>query len=158
MELTHINKEGEALMVDVSHKDETKRIAIASGSISMNKESYMMIKNQSAKKGDVLAIARVAGIMAAKQTSSLIPLCHPLYITKASVDFSFNDEKYIVESIVSISCVGKTGIEMEALTGASVSLLTIYDMLKAVDRTMVISNIKVIKKDGGKSGYYESIQ
>ncbi|MBK5201954.1 MAG: cyclic pyranopterin monophosphate synthase MoaC [Spirochaetaceae bacterium] len=156
MELTHINKKGEALMVDVSKKEETKRIAIATGSISMNKESYIMIKNQSAKKGDVLAIARVAGIMAAKQTSSLIPLCHPLYITKANVDFSFNDEKYIVESIVSIACVGKTGIEMEALTGATVSLLTIYDMLKAVDRTMVISNIKLLKKDGGKSGYYES--
>lgn len=155
MDLTHINKKGEALMVDVSQKDETKRVAIASGFISMNKESYMMIKNHSAKKGDVLATARIAGIMATKQTSSLIPLCHPLFITKATLDFSFHDDSCSVESIVSVSCVGKTGVEMEALTGVSISLLTIYDMLKAVDRSMIISNVRLQKKDGGKSGHYE---
>lgn len=157
MELTHINKDGNAIMVDVSKKDETVRTACASGLIKMSKESYMLIKNGAAKKGDVIATARIAGIMATKQTSSLIPLCHPLFITNAKVDFSFNDEDNSIESIVKTKCVGKTGIEMEALTGCSISLLTIYDMLKAVDRSMVIYDIKLLSKDGGKSGHYERL-
>lgn len=155
MELTHINKNGDAIMVDVSQKDETLRTASASGCIQMNKTSYQMIKDGSAKKGDVIATARIAGIMATKQTSSLIPLCHPLFITKAEVEFTFNDATNSITSTVTTRCVGKTGIEMEALTGCSISLLTIYDMLKAIDRSMTITDLKLISKDGGKTGHYE---
>jgi cyclic pyranopterin phosphate synthase len=155
MNLTHIDKNGQAIMVDVSQKDETKRIAQASGFITMSKEAYLMIKTHSAKKGDVLSTARVAAIMATKQTSNLIPLCHPINITKANVEFLFEDENNKINCVVETSCVGQTGVEMEALTGCSIALLTIYDMLKAVDRSMVISNIELLKKDGGKSGTYE---
>jgi cyclic pyranopterin phosphate synthase len=157
MKLTHINKNGDAIMVDVSHKDETVRTARASGSIKMSSASYLMIKEGTAKKGDVIATARITGIMATKQTSSLIPLCHPLFITKAEVEFIFNDDQNSVTSIVTTKCVGKTGIEMEALTGCSISLLTIYDMLKAVDRSMIITDVKLLSKDGGKSGHYERL-
>lgn len=154
MGLTHLNEKGQAIMVDVSQKEKTKRIAIASGFITMNEKAYNMIKTNSSKKGDVLATARIAGIMATKQTSSLIPLCHPIAITKASVDFIFDDEKNRIKSITTTACVGETGVEMEAITGCTISLLTIYDMLKAVDRSMIISQVMLNEKDGGKSGHY----
>ncbi len=155
MNLTHIDKKGQAIMVDVSQKDKTKRTALASGFITMSKEAYSMIKTHSSKKGDVLSTARVAAIMATKQTSNLIPLCHPINIKNANVEFIFDDDNYKISCVVETSCVGQTGVEMEALTGCSIALLTIYDMLKAVDRSMVISNIELLKKDGGKSGTYE---
>lgn len=155
MKLTHINDKGQAIMVDVSQKEKTKRIAIASGFITMNKEAYVIIKNNCSKKGDVLATSRIAAIMATKKTSSLIPLCHPISLKKATVDFIFDDENHQIQSVVTTCCVGETGVEMEAMTGCSISLLTIYDMLKAIDRSMIISNIVLIKKDGGKSGLFE---
>lgn len=152
--LTHLNERGEASMVDVSDKDVTERTAIAEGFVSMEPETLALIEQGTAKKGDVLATARIAGIMAAKKTHELIPLCHPLAIAKASVDFeSLPDLPGIrVEAMVKVS--GKTGVEMEALTAASVACLTIYDMLKAVDRAMSFNNIRLVEKKGGKSGTY----
>ena len=159
--LTHINQEGEARMVDVGQKEETKRTAVAGGFISMSKETYETITSKTAKKGDVLAAARIAGIMAAKKTSDLIPLCHPLSLTKVEVKC----EPKIVEGdnapkmgiYVSSTCslVGKTGVEMEAITATSIALVTIYDMCKAIDRSMVIESIQVLHKDGGKSGTWD---
>ncbi len=153
-EFTHFNKDGEAIMVDVSGKDETKRIAIAHGKITMSRECYEMVINKTAKKGDVLGVARVAGIMATKRTSDLIPMCHPLMLTKVAVDFKMHDEENTIEAVCTASLVGRTGVEMEALTGVSVTLLTIYDMCKAVDRAMRISDICLLEKDGGKSGHF----
>jgi cyclic pyranopterin phosphate synthase len=152
--LTHFNKDGKAIMVDVTEKKETERVAIAKGTITTNLETYKKIKEGTIQKGDVLGIARVAGIMAAKKTSELIPMCHPLFITGAEINFDFKDEDLTIETTAKIKIFGKTGVEMEALTAVSTSLLTIYDMCKAMDKSMVINNIRVCKKTGGKSGEF----
>ena len=154
-EFTHINKEGEAIMVDVHEKEDTHRVARAAGEIRMSAEALCAVKEGSAKKGDVLAVARVAGIMAAKRCSELIPLCHNLALTDCGVDFEIDEEHSLVRAICHTSCTGKTGVEMEALTGASVALLTIYDMCKAIDRSMVIGEVCLLEKSGGKSGHYK---
>lgn len=150
---THINEKGQAQMVDVSEKIDTERLAIAYGEIHMNKEVAEAIKNQAIKKGEVLQVARIAGIMAAKKTADLIPLCHSLVLTKCEVEFHWQKQE-----ILTVRClaktVGPTGVEMEALTGVNVALLTIYDMCKALDRTMNITNIHLLEKDGGKSGHF----
>ena len=151
---THFNQDGEAIMVDVSAKDITERIAVAEGYIKVNKEVFTSIKEQTNKKGDVLAVARIAGIMAAKKTSDLIPLCHPLFITKASVDFVLDEKNLKIKAIATTKVNGKTGVEMEALHAVSVTLLTIYDMCKALDRSMEITDIRLLHKEGGKSGIY----
>ena len=158
--LTHIDEKGEVRMVDVSQKADTERVAVAEGFIAMHPETLDMIAGGTAKKGDVLACARVAGVMAAKRTSDLIPMCHPLNITKAKVECEpvFAGERVDGRVGVHVLCTcgvtGKTGIEMEALTAASVACLTVYDMCKAVDRGMEISEIRLLKKDGGKTGLW----
>ena len=152
---THFNQDGEAFMVDVSQKDITMRIAIAEGSIKVNQEVFRSIKKQTNKKGDVLAVARIAGIMAAKKTSDMIPLCHPLFITKVTIDFELDEENYMIKAIATTKVNGKTGVEMEALHAVSVTLLTIYDMCKAIDKSMEISDIRLLHKEGGKSGVYD---
>lgn len=162
--LTHINAKGEAHMVDVSPKDETKRTAVAEGFIFMKPETLALIESGKAKKGDVLAAARIAGIMAAKKTSDLIPLCHPLMLTKVEVTCAPFKDNQVPEPFdghcgirveTTCSLVGKTGVEMEALTAASVACLTIYDMCKAVDRGMEIGPIRLLHKEGGKSGTWD---
>lgn len=152
---THFNQDGEAIMVDVSQKDITMRIAIAEGSIKVNQDVFRSIKEQTNKKGDVLAVARIAGIMAAKKTSDMIPLCHPLFITKVTIDFELDEENYMIKAIATTKVNGKTGVEMEALHAVSVTLLTIYDMCKAIDKSMEISDIRLLHKEGGKSGVYD---
>ena len=152
---THFNQDGEAIMVDVSQKDITMRIAIAEGSIKVNQEVFRSIKEQTNKKGDVLAVARIAGIMAAKKTSDMIPLCHPLFITKVTIDFELDEENYMIKAIATTKVNGKTGVEMEALHAVSVTLLTIFDMCKAIDKSMEISDIRLLHKEGGKSGVYD---
>lgn len=152
---THFNQDGEAIMVDVSQKDITMRIAIAEGSIKVNQEVFRSIKEQTNKKGDVLAVARIAGIMAAKKTSDMIPLCHPLFITKVTIDFELDEDNYMIKAIATTKVNGKTGVEMEALHAISVTLLTIYDMCKAIDKSMEISDIRLLHKEGGKSGVYD---
>lgn len=154
MEFTHFDEHGNAFMVDVSKKKETDREAIACGYIKMSEECYEKVKNGTMKKGDVLSVARIAGIMGAKKTSELIPLCHPLPLTKLSVDFVMHDEDHEIEVIVVAKTTGKTGVEMEALTGVQVTLLTIYDMCKAVDKSMEMNRIHLRKKTGGKSGVF----
>ena len=151
---THFDEKGNAIMVDVSQKNETKRTAIACGSIKVSKEIMDAVINHTAKKGDVLGVARVAGIMAVKQTSSLIPMCHTLLITKCSVDFELLEEELEIKAYCTVKVTGKTGVEMEALTGVSVTLLTIYDMCKAIDKHMVMGDIHLIEKTGGKSGVF----
>ena len=148
--LTHIDEAGAARMVDVGGKAVTAREAVATGRITMSAEAAAAIGAGTAKKGDVLAVARVAGIMAAKRTSDLIPLCHPLPLTKVEIDLAVDATG--VTATATASTEGKTGVEMEALTAATVTLLTIYDMAKAIDKTMVLSNIRVVAKSGGKSG------
>ncbi|MGL5935258.1 MAG: cyclic pyranopterin monophosphate synthase MoaC [Cetobacterium sp.] len=150
--LTHFNKDGKAIMVDVTEKNETKRVALTKGKISMNKETYFKVKEGTIQKGDVLGVARVAGIMGAKKTSDLIPMCHPLFITGVEIDFNFFDEELTIEVVASVKTAGKTGVEMEALTATTTALLTIYDMCKAMDKTMVIKDVRLCKKSGGKSG------
>lgn len=157
MELTHINKEGRAQMVDVTEKAETLREAIAKGCIYMEKETLLRIKEGQIKKGDVLAVAQVGGIMAAKNTQFIIPMCHPLLITGCDLSFELNFNKSRVDITAYAKNTGKTGVEMEALTAVSVAALTIYDMCKAIDRGMIISEIMLIKKSGGKSGLFERI-
>lgn len=152
---THFNQDGEAIMVDVSQKDITMRIAIAEGSIKVNQDVFRSIKEQTNKKGDVLAVARIAGIMAAKKTSDMIPLCHPLFITKITIDFELDEDNYMIKAIATTKVNGKTGVEMEALHAVSVTLLTIYDMCKAIDKSMEISDIRLLHKEGGKSGVYD---
>ena len=152
---THFNQDGEAIMVDVSQKDLTMRIAIAEGSIKVNQEVFCSIKEQTNKKGDVLAVARIAGIMAAKKTSDMIPLCHPLFITKVTIDFELDEDNYMIKAIATTKVNGKTGVEMEALHAVSVTLLTIYDMCKAIDKSMEIADIRLLHKEGGKSGVYD---
>ena len=160
-ELTHIDEKGEVRMVDVSQKADTERVAVAEGFIAMNPATLDLIVEGKAAKGDVLACARVAGVMAAKQTSSLIPMCHPLSITKAKVDLApvfegeREDGKVGIHVLATCGVTGKTGIEMEALTASAVACLTIYDMCKAVDRGMEIADVRLLKKDGGKSGLWE---
>ncbi|MFT8350267.1 cyclic pyranopterin monophosphate synthase MoaC [Clostridium saccharoperbutylacetonicum] len=148
----HFDSKGNAIMVDVSEKNATERTAIAKGKIYVNSEVMDEVLNQTVKKGDVLGVARVAGIMGVKRTSDLIPMCHPLMISKCSVDFDINKEKNYIEAICTVKVEGKTGVEMEALTGVNITLLTIYDMCKAIDKTMEISDIHLLKKTGGKSG------
>lgn len=150
--LTHFNEQGAVHMVDVGDKAVTHRIAVAEGSISMQAETLAMIMEGSHKKGDVLGIARTAGIMASKKTSDLIPLCHPLALTHVDIVLEPNTEKNLVYCEVTVETKGQTGVEMEALTAVQVTLLTIYDMCKAVDRGMVMNNIGLVKKSGGKSG------
>ena len=153
--LNHFDEAGNAIMVDVTDKDITERVAVAKGTIHVSREVYEAIVNGTAKKGDVLGTARIAGIMATKHTSDLIPMCHPLMLTKASVDFELHEDTYSVDAICTAKLKGRTGVEMEALTGVSVALLTIYDMCKALDKSMEIGEICLLKKDGGKSGLYE---
>lgn len=152
--LTHFDAKGKARMVDVSDKKETAREAVARGRITMLPGTLELIAAGSIAKGDVLGVARVAGIMAAKQTSSLIPMCHPLMLTGSYLDFQLNQEKSAVEIEARIKTTGKTGVEMEALTAVSVAALTIYDMCKAVDKTMTVEAIRLVKKSGGKSGTF----
>ncbi len=148
--LSHLDENGAAHMVDVSGKANTVRQAVAEGRITMSAEALAAIREGLAKKGDVLATARIAGIMAAKKTSELIPLCHPLMLSKVSVDFAFEDDGIRAISLVRLT--GQTGVEMEAMTAVSVALLTIYDMAKALDKSMVISGVRLLSKTGGKSG------
>ena len=150
--LTHFDAAGQAQMVDVGSKDETHRIAIASGEIRMKAETLAIIASGSAKKGDVLGVARIAAIMAAKRTSDLIPLCHPLALTRVTVEFEVDAAQSRILCTAQVETCGKTGVEMEALTAVQVGLLTIYDMCKAVDRGMVMTDIRVLEKHGGKSG------
>ena len=154
--LTHFDAKGEAHMVDVSDKAVTDRIATAVGHVKMNKETFDIIAEGRAKKGDVLAVAQLAGIMGAKQCSALIPLCHPLPITKVSVDLEMNADLPGVDITATVKTTGQTGVEMEALTAVNVAALTVYDMTKAVDKTMEIGGIRVVLKDGGKSGRFEA--
>jgi cyclic pyranopterin phosphate synthase len=150
--LTHFDASGQAHMVDVSAKAETHRVAVAAGTIRMQAATMALVVGGSAKKGDVLGIARVAAIMGAKRTSDLVPLCHPLPITRVAVEFSVDEAANCVHCRAQVETVGKTGVEMEALTAVQVGLLTIYDMCKAVDRGMVMTDIRVLEKHGGKSG------
>ena len=153
--LSHINDEGKASMVDVTKKKPTSRTAEARGRVYMKSETLDLIISGITKKGDVLSTARLAGIMAAKKTPNLIPLCHPLMLTNISVDFNFNEECKFIEIIVKCGLNARTGVEMEALTAVSVAALTIYDMCKAVDKGMRISDVRLVKKTGGKSGNIE---
>ena len=152
--LTHINSNGEAQMVDVSEKNITAREAIAGAKVLMKPETLDLIVSGSHKKGDVLSVARVAGIQAAKKCSELIPLCHPLMLTKVSVELTPNTKDSSIEIVAVAKLNGKTGVEMEALTAASIAALTVYDMCKAVDRFMTISNVQLLEKKGGKSGHW----
>ena len=150
--LTHFDADGKAVMVDVGGKQETRRVAVAAGSVAMSRVAFDLVKSGSMAKGDVLGVARIAGIMAAKNVDRLIPLTHPLLINRAEVAFSFDEEDCRVEIEAMVSISGKTGVEMEALTAVAVAALTIYDMCKAVDKTMKISDIRLLSKTGGKSG------
>tara|TARA_B100001996_G_scaffold371351_1_gene346607 strand:+ start:304 stop:789 length:486 start_codon:yes stop_codon:yes gene_type:complete len=153
--LTHFTKSGNAHMVDINDKDITDRIAVASGEIKMSVSSLKKIIEGDHKKGDVLGIARIAAIMASKKTPDLIPLCHNINLSSVSVDFEINESKNDIYCIATVSTNGKTGVEMEALTAVQIGLLTIYDMCKSIDRSMVISNIKLESKKGGSSGEWE---
>lgn len=153
-ELTHFDNQGQAHMVDVGHKAETERVALATGSIRMSASTLQHIIKGDAKKGDVLGIARIAAIQASKRTADLIPLCHPISLTKVGVTFEIDQVTNSIHCRVTAKCTGKTGVEMEALTATSVALLTIYDMCKAVDRGMVMGEIKLLEKQGGKSGHW----
>ena len=155
MEFTHFDAGGNAVMVDVIEKKVTVREATASGRIQVNREIFEAVREGTASKGDVAGTARIAGIMAVKRTSDLIPLCHVLPITKASVDFHMMEDTCEIEAVCTVKTTGRTGVEMEALTGVSVALLTIYDMCKAIDKGMVIQDICLERKSGGKSGIYE---
>jgi len=153
--LTHIDKEGRATMVDVGNKPATRREAVARGTVSMKKETLALITNKKIAKGNVFETARLAGIMAAKKTHELIPLCHLLNITSVTVDFNTDNKKNTVNIEATVRCTGQTGVEMEALTAVSVAALTIYDMCKAVDKAMVISDVMLMEKRGGKSGEWK---
>ncbi len=153
-ELTHFDAKGEAHMVDVGAKADTHRIAVAEGTIRMAPETFRLVRSGTAKKGDVIGIARIAAIMASKRTSDLIPLCHPIALTRVTVDFDLDDAASTVTCRARCECRGQTGVEMEALTAVQVGLLTIYDMLKAVDRGMTMTNIGLLEKAGGKSGHW----
>ena len=152
MELTHVDEKGRVRMVDVGGKPDTERVAVAKGEVTMRPETLRLIVEKGVPKGDVLATAQVAGIMAAKRVPDLIPLCHPLLLSKIAVDFRVDEEASRIEITATVHSRGKTGVEMEALTAVSVAALTIYDMAKAVERTMRIGNIRLLRKSGGKSG------
>jgi cyclic pyranopterin phosphate synthase len=152
--LTHLNERGEAHMVDVADKEVTDRIAVAEGFVSMEDETLKLIEEGDAKKGDVLATARLAGIMAAKRTHELIPLCHPLALSQVTVDFEPSKEPIGIHVKARVKVSGQTGVEMEAMTAVSVACLTIYDMVKAVDRSMSFSGIRLLEKSGGRSGHF----
>ena len=152
--LSHFDAGGRAHMVDVGDKDETTRIAVAEGSIRMKPETFALVKRGDAKKGDVIGVARLAAIMAAKKTSDLIPLCHPIALTHVSAEFTLDEAQSRVVCRSRVQCNGKTGVEMEALTAVQIALLTIYDMCKAVDRGMVIESVRLLEKHGGKSGSF----
>jgi cyclic pyranopterin phosphate synthase len=154
--LSHLNEKGEARMVDVSDKAVTHRSARAEGFVAMAAETLALVETGTAKKGDVLATARIAGIMAAKKTHELIPLCHPLAITKATVDFAPSRDPVGLHVTAEVKVEGQTGVEMEALTAVSVACLTIYDMLKAADKAMVLGEIRLVEKTGGRSGTYRA--
>lgn len=156
MALTHFDAEGHAHMVDVGDKPATDRVAVAEARVVMRAETLALVTGGLAKKGDVLGVARLAGIMAAKRTADLIPLCHPLSLTRVAVDLVADADLPGVRITATVKTNGPTGVEMEALTAASVAALTVYDMLKAVERSMVIEGLRVIHKDGGKSGLYEA--
>lgn len=151
---THFDEHGNAVMVDVGHKQDTVRIAEAAGNITMSKQAFELVRSGSMAKGDVLGIARVAGVMAAKKVDDLIPLTHPLLINKVTVDFILKEENCSIDIVATVGISGKTGVEMEALTAVSIAALTIYDMCKAVDKSMTIGEIRLLKKTGGKSGVY----
>ena len=155
MELTHFDEEGKARMVDISGKRITHREAVAGGAVFMRPETIRLVKDRRVSKGDVLGVARVAGIMAAKKTAELIPMCHPLSITSVEIDFAINEQESKIDIRTTVRITGQTGVEMEALTAASVAALTIYDMCKAADKEMVISEIMLLEKRGGKSGEYK---
>lgn len=154
MNLTHVDKAGNARMVDVSEKTVTQREAVATGYIRMSEDCFAAVAEGRAKKGDVLGVAQVAGIMATKRTADLIPLCHSLSLTKSTVEFTLSPEECTVNAVCTVGCEGKTGVEMEALTGVGVALLTVYDMCKAMDRTMQIGGIHLLEKQGGQSGHF----
>jgi len=154
-DFTHFDNRGNAIMVDVSAKDISARTAVAEGVISMNDEAIKAVLGGTAKKGDVLGAARIAGIMAAKRCAELIPLCHQLNFDQCTVDFSINEKEKEIAAECTVKLSGKTGAEMEALTGVSVALLTVYDMCKALDREMVIGDIKLMEKSGGRSGHFK---
>lgn len=154
IKLTHIGPSGRGRMVDVADKKDTRRVATARGTVSMKRETLLLIKEGSIGKGDVLGVAQTAGIMAAKQAGQLIPMCHPLFLTGVDIDFTIREEENAVDIEARVSTVGKTGVEMEALTAVSVAALTLYDMCKAVDKGMVIREIYLQEKTGGKSGHY----
>ena len=151
-EFTHFDGNGNAVMVDISEKQPTRRIATAQGKIQVNQAVMDAILNHTAKKGDVLGVARVAGIMGVKQTASLIPMCHTLLIMKCTVDFEIDETNLTITAFCTVKTEGKTGVEMEALTGVQVALLTVYDMCKAMDKRMVLTDIHLVEKTGGKSG------
>ena len=150
--LTHIDNDGNAKMVNISKKNNTDRIAIASGFIELNKETIQLVKTGDLKKGDVLTVSKIAAIQASKKTSSLIPLCHNINLNKIDIEFNINTQENKIYCKSTVSCSGKTGVEMEALTSVSIALLTIYDMCKASDRNMIVSEIKLLEKNSGKSG------
>ncbi len=154
--LTHIDQSGNASMVDVSAKPDTERIAVAVGSVAMQPETLRLVADNAFDKGDVLAVARIAGIMGAKQTSSLIPLCHPLPLSRIAVDFDLDEDAGAVRITAEAKTTGKTGVEMEALTAVSIAALTIYDMCKAVDRAMQIEGVRLTRKSGGQSGDFRN--
>ena len=154
MEFTHFDDKGNAYMVDVSGKDVTHRVAVAEGTIAVSREVMDAVLGHKVKKGDVMTVAQVAGIMGTKRTSDLIPMCHPLSLTNAAVTFEVDEEACEIKAICRAVTEGKTGVEMEALTGVSVALLTIYDMCKAIDKRMVIREIHLVEKSGGKSGEF----
>ena len=153
-DFSHFNEKGRARMVDVSEKSETNRTAVAAGRVLVNEETFRLIKTGGMKKGDVLATAQIAGIMGAKKTPDIIPMCHPIMISGVDIDFNLNEEELAVEICATAKCTGVTGVEMEALTAVSVAALTVYDMCKAVQKDMVISDIRLLKKTGGKSGEF----
>ena len=155
-DFTHFDAEGKAVMVDVSDKEVTERVAEARGSVVMQPATLQMIRDGGVKKGDVLAVARLAGIMGAKRTPDLIPLCHPLALTSVQVDLTLDEERSAVDITATCKLKGRTGVEMEALTAVAVAALTVYDMCKAVDRGMRITEVRLTRKDGGKSGRYEA--
>lgn len=154
MELTHINNQGRARMVDISSKNDTKRFGTAAATIHMQPETLKKITNNEVKKGDVLSVAQVAGIMAAKKTPDIIPMCHPLLLTGADISFEPDETNSVIKITATVKTTGKTGIEMEALHAVTAAALTIYDMCKAIDRGMTITDVRLLEKDGGKSGHY----
>jgi len=155
MALTHFNEYGKAMMVSVEEKKDTTRVATASGKIYMKAETLDLIQQNGMKKGDVLSVAQIAGIMGAKKTSDLIPMCHNIFLSGADIEYTINSEESFIYILATVKTVGKTGVEMEALTAVSTAALTIYDMCKAIDKDMVISDVQLEEKIGGKSGHYK---